>query len=90
MKNYKVLLFYKYVTVKNPEEVVKEHLYWCLENKIRGRVFFANEGVNGTVSGTVENIEKYKSHLTNYPMFNDICLKKMKQMNTCLRKCMLD
>lgn len=76
MKNYRVLLFYKYVKVRNPEEIVKQHLDWCLAKDIKGRVFFADEGVNGTVSATLDNIEKYKSHLKNYPMFNDIWFKE--------------
>jgi len=76
MKNYRVLLFYKYVDLDNPEEIVKEHLQWCLSNKIKGRVFFAKEGVNGTVSGSIENIKKYKKHLTSFQMFNDIWFKE--------------
>jgi len=58
--NYKVLIFYKYINVNEPEQIVGEHLNWCLANDIRGRVFFATEGINGTVSGKNENIEKYK------------------------------
>jgi len=91
--NYRVLLFYKYVEVENPEEIVKEHLEWCLANDIKGRVFFASEGVNGTVSGTAENIEKYKAQLTSYPMFNDIWFKEdeakehaFKKMHVRLKK----
>jgi len=62
--------------VKNPGLIVNEHLGWCLQNDIKGRVFFANEGVNGTVSGLVENIEKYKSHLTSYHEFKDLWFKE--------------
>ena len=76
MNSYKILLFYKYVEVKNPGLIVNEHLGWCLQNDIKGRVFFANEGVNGTVSGLVENIEKYKSHLTSYHEFKDLWFKE--------------
>lgn len=76
MCNYKVLLFYKYVKVQNPAQIVLEHLYWCLQNDIKGRVFFAAEGVNGTVSATTENIEKYKKNLTSYPEFSDILFKE--------------
>jgi len=76
VNDYRVLLFYKYVNLQNPERIVLEHLHWCLQNKIKGRVFFANEGVNGTVSGLVENIEKYKSHLIKYPEFSDIWFKE--------------
>ena len=76
MYNYKVLLFYKYVKLENPARIVLEHLYWCLRNDIKGRVFFATEGVNGTVSATTENIEKYKKNLTSYPEFSDIWFKE--------------
>lgn len=76
MSKYKVLLFYKYVEVKNPELIVNEHIQWCLRNDIKGRIFFANEGVNGTVSGLIENIEKYKSFLTSYPEFEKTWFKE--------------
>jgi len=74
--NYKVLLFYKYVEVEDPQRIVDEHLKWCLNNDIKGRVFFAKEGVNGTVSGLKENIEKYKSHLNSFSEFKDIWFKE--------------
>lgn len=74
--NYRVLLFYKYVRVENPQAVVNEHLNWCIQNEIKGRVFIAEEGINGTVSGTVENIEKYKVQLRSYPGFEDIWFKE--------------
>ncbi len=76
MSNYKVLLFYKYVEIENPELLVNEHLNWCIQNEIKGRVFFAKEGVNGTVSGTIEQIEKYKSQLKSYFYFKDIWFKE--------------
>jgi UPF0176 protein len=73
---FKVLLFYKYVNVLNPEQIVHQHLDWCLNNEIKGRVFFSEEGVNGTVSGATESIEKYKSHLRSYPQFSDLWFKE--------------
>jgi UPF0176 protein len=86
MSNFKVLLFYKYAQVKNPGLIVNEHLDWCLQNDIKGRVFFANEGVNGTVSGLVENIENYKSHLTSYPEFKDLWFKEDEADEHAFRK----
>lgn len=76
MSVYKVLLFYKYVRLNNPHEIVDTHLKWCIQNEIKGRVFFAHEGVNGTVSGTTENIQKYKSHLTAFDEFKNIWFKE--------------
>ncbi|HEY7751139.1 MAG TPA: hypothetical protein VH917_02515, partial [Ignavibacteriaceae bacterium] len=74
--NYKVILFYKYVEVKNPEQIVNEHLQWCLQNEIKGRIFIAKEGINGTVSATNENIKSYKQHLAGFPEFSDIWFKE--------------
>ena len=76
MDNYRVLLFYKYVNLEDPARIVLEHLHWCLQNGIKGRVFFATEGVNGTVSGKVEDIERYKSHLKSYLQLSDLWFKE--------------
>lgn len=74
--NYRVLLFYKYVHVKNPHKFLDEHISFCNEHEIRGRVFIAEEGINGTVSGKAENIELYKANLKSYPEFTDIIFKE--------------
>jgi len=76
MKDYRVLLFYKYVKVENPEEFMTKHLAWCMDNDIKGRVFIAHEGINGTVSGRLQNIDKYKAHLKSFPMFKEIIFKE--------------
>ena len=76
MNDYRVLLFYKYVNVDNPEKFKDEHLEFCLKNNLRGRVFFANEGINGTVSGLKEDTDKYKMYLKFEAKFNDIIFKE--------------
>ncbi len=90
---FEVILFYKYVSIENPEQLVHDHLEWCLKNEIMGRVYFASEGVNGTVSGRAEDIEKYKAHLTGFPDLNDIWFKEdytdrhvFKKMHVRLKK----
>ena len=86
MSSYKVILFYKYVHLDNPVEIVNTHLEWCLNNNIRGSVFFAKEGVNGTVSGTIKNIEKYKAYLTSFPEFEDVWFKEDETNEHAFRK----
>ena len=76
MKNYRVLLFYKYIQFENPEEFRDAHIEWCIQNEIKGRVYIAKEGINGTVFGTTENIENYKNNLRSYPEFEDIIFKE--------------
>ncbi|MFD2170373.1 rhodanese-related sulfurtransferase [Tumebacillus lipolyticus] len=72
---YRVLLFYKYVHIDNPEEFAAQHLEWCKQNGLRGRVLVAKEGINGTVSGTVEQTEAYQKELTRDPRFADVEFK---------------
>jgi UPF0176 protein len=76
MKKYRVLLFYKYINFPNPELFMKQHLEFCLANDIKGRVFIGTEGINGTVSGTADNTERYKSNVRSYPEFADTWFKE--------------
>jgi UPF0176 protein len=75
-QKYKVLLFYKYINFENPEKFREEHFNFCEANNILGRIFIAEEGINGTVSGLTEDIEKYKIHLRSYHEFEDIIFKE--------------
>lgn len=72
---YRVLLYYKYVTIENPEEFTMEHLAFCKEIGLLGRILVSNEGINGTVSGTVEQTDKYIEALRNDPRFADTIFK---------------
>jgi UPF0176 protein len=76
MSEYKVLLFYKYVDFEDPVSFVENHLRWCRLNNIKGRVFISKEGINGTVSGRINNIERYKAHIREYADFRDIIFKE--------------
>ncbi|RPI70117.1 MAG: rhodanese-related sulfurtransferase [Ignavibacteriales bacterium] len=73
---YKVLSFYKYVDIENPEEFVKEHLKWCISNELKGKVYIAREGISGSIFGVKEKTDLYKSHLTSYKIFEDIWFKE--------------
>jgi UPF0176 protein len=74
-KPYRVLLYYKYVPIENPEEFAAEHLQFCKELDLRGRILVAQEGINGTVSGTVESTQKYMDTMHNDPRFADMIFK---------------
>ncbi|WML26576.1 rhodanese-related sulfurtransferase [Neobacillus sp. OS1-33] len=68
-QEYRVLLYYKYVTIENPEEVTQEHLNACNEMGLKGRIIIAAEGINGTVSGTVEQTDAYIKYMDEHPLF---------------------
>ncbi|PAD26400.1 hypothetical protein CHH55_14060 [Niallia circulans] len=75
MSEYRVLLYYKYVPIENPEELTKEHLAFCKELGLLGRILISHEGINGTVSGTVEQTDKYIEAMRQDPRFSDTIFK---------------
>ncbi|MCT2345149.1 rhodanese-related sulfurtransferase [Niallia taxi] len=74
-KPYRVLLYYKYVTIENPEEFTSEHLAFCKELGLLGRILVSSEGINGTVSGTVEQTDKYMEAFRQDPRLADTVFK---------------
>lgn len=72
LSNYKVLLFYKYVTINNAKEMMELHRAVCNVLDLKGRIIIAEEGINGTVEGTYENTRKYIEYIKQ-----DKRLKKM-------------
>lgn len=72
---YQVLLYYKYVPIENPEKFAKEHLYFCKRIHLKGRILVSHEGINGTVSGTKENTERYMEYMKSHPLFSDMPFK---------------
>lgn len=72
---YQVLLYYYYTDIEDPEGFSSEHLELCKSMNLKGRILVANEGINGTVSGTVEDTEKYMEYMKNHPLFDGIVFK---------------
>lgn len=72
---FRVLLFYKYVEICNAEAFAQEHLELCKSLGLKGRTLVSEEGINGTVSGTIEQTDAYIAHMNNDERFNDIMWK---------------
>lgn len=60
---YKVILYYNFVVIKDPEQFCREHKRTCQTLNLFGRIYIAGEGINGTLAGTQEQIESYKNFL---------------------------
>lgn len=74
-KPYRILLYYKYVNVDDHEQFAAEHLEYCKSLGLKGRILVAPEGINGTVSGTVEQTDAYMEKMHNHPLFHDMIFK---------------
>lgn len=75
VESYRVLLFYKYVTIEEPEIFTKHHLKFCKDLGIKGRILISGEGINGTLSGTIEQTDAYMTYMNEDKRFNDIMWK---------------
>lgn len=73
--NYRVLLYYYFVDLPEYEQFAADHLEFCQKLGLKGRILVANYGINGTVSGTVEQTEEYMNVMRNDERFKDIVFK---------------
>ena len=73
--DYRVLLYYNYTKIENPEIFAKEHLAFCKSIGLKGRILVAEEGINGTVSGTIEDTQKYMDWMHNDERFKETWFK---------------
>jgi UPF0176 protein len=74
-ENYPVILFYKYVAISAPEEFAATQRTLCSSLGLKGRLLIATEGVNGTLAGTENAIEKYVADFKSDARFADIEIK---------------
>ncbi len=72
---YQVLLYYKFVPIADPEQFADEHRRLCKQLGLLGRILVANEGLNGTVSGTVEQCAAYMDAVHSDERFADMVFK---------------
>ncbi len=75
MEKYQVLLYYHFVPIENHEEFAVEHLDACHEIGLKGRILIAKNGINGTVSGTVEQTKTYMDMMHEDVRFENIIFK---------------
>lgn len=74
--NYQVLLFYKYVTVANPQALAE----WIRQRGealgFKGRILVAEEGLNGILEGEADKTEVFAKELLENPLFGDMNIKR--------------
>jgi UPF0176 protein len=70
MKKFHTLLYYCYTHIANPEEFAEQHLKFCKSLQLVGRIIVAEEGLNGTVSGSPEACQSYMEAVLADPRFS--------------------
>ncbi len=75
MAKYLTLLYYKYARIENAEAFTAQHLAYCKSLGLVGRILIADEGINGSVSGTHERCTEYMNHLRSFDFLKGIEFK---------------
>ena len=70
-----VCALYKFVRLENFELLKPDLLDLMLDQSVRGTILLAPEGINGTISGTSDGIERVLSFLNTDPRLNPIDCK---------------
>ncbi len=72
---YLVLAYYHLSPVENPALFVKEHKAFFKDKDVKGRIYLAKEGINGTLSAPKEAVCQYMQWLWTKPGFSDVEFK---------------
>jgi UPF0176 protein len=71
----KILLYYKFIPVTDPEAVRLWQMVLCEKLNLKGRILLAPHGINGTLGGDLKDLKTYIKQTKNYPAFKDMVFK---------------
>ncbi len=71
---YELLTFYKFVDIPEEEvsEIAQEHLDFCRDIGLKGRIYIGTEGISSTVTGNLGQTRAYRMFLENSKYFQNI------------------
>lgn len=67
-----VATFYKFIELNDVEAWRDRALNFCQNHQLKGTILLANEGINATISGEQENIDRFFQFLKQDERFSDI------------------
>src|SRR3989344_1260897 len=75
-KQFKVATFYKYIELNNLNELTEKIKEKCSEIKLMGTILLAEEGINGNIAGTREQLNEFKEFLESIPEFKEMVYRE--------------
>lgn len=71
----KILLYYKFTPIVDPEAVRLWQMALCEKTGLKGRILISEHGINGTVGGDMKDLKAYVRQTKSYPAFKDMDFK---------------
>lgn len=71
----KIILYYKFVPIKDPDMTMRWQRELCDRLGLKGRIIISPHGINGTLGGDVASLRQYKSQMNTSVLFKDITYK---------------
>ena len=70
--SYFVATFYKFINISDLETKKARILAWCKQNRVKGTIILASEGINGTIAGSQKAIANTLTQLRSLPELADL------------------
>src|SRR2546430_12017678 len=71
----KILLYYKFAPVADPEAVRLWQRALCEKLNHKGRILISKQGINGTVGGDIEDLKAYVKTTKEFAAFKGMAFK---------------
>lgn len=71
----KILLFYRFTPLADPEAIRLWQRDLCRAHNLTGRIIVSKDGINGTVGGELKNVKRYLRTTREYAPFRDMDAK---------------
>jgi UPF0176 protein len=71
----KILLYYKFVPIADPEAIRLWQRALCEQYSLHGRILISKHGLNGTVGGDIEDLKAYVKATKSYEPFKKMAFK---------------
>lgn len=71
----KILLYYKFTPISDPEAIKLWQKTLCESLNLRGRILVSQHGLNGTVGGNIADLKAYAKATKAYPGFKNTAFK---------------
>ncbi len=75
MREPKVILFYAFTPIADPEAIRLWQKTLCESLDIKGRILISEHGINGTLGGEISRLKKYTKATKEFPGFRGIDFK---------------